>query len=206
MQEKENLMIEERERILSELHDGVGGQLVSMLALLENRNVSQDELKDVVRGALDDLRMMIDSLDSFEGDIPVVLGMFRSRLEPRLKSQGVKFEWGVTDVPMVPRFGPHEVLQILRILQEATTNIIKHSGADVISILTDSYLDEEEKEIVRVIVKDNGVGDASKKPNDGYGMGIMHRRANSIGGDLTVTANKEGTSVVLSLPVNTFSQ
>ncbi|WP_455209726.1 cyclic nucleotide-binding domain-containing protein, partial [Kaarinaea lacus] len=143
-QEKEKLLTEERERILSELHDGVGGQLVAILAMLENRNTPIGELKDTVRAALDDLRLMIDSLDEIEGDIPVVLGMFRSRIESRLRAKNIMFDWQVTDLPAVQNISPHEVLQILRILQESVTNIIKHANADIITVKTHYTQDEND--------------------------------------------------------------
>jgi signal transduction histidine kinase len=200
-QEKDALLMQERERILSELHDGVGGQLVAMLAMLENSNTPTDQLKDTVRAALDDLRLMIDSLDAIEGDIPVVLGMFRSRIEPRLRAQKIQFHWQVTDLPAAPNISPHEVLQILRILQEAVTNIIKHANADVITVRTDSTKSESGEDLIRIEVGDNGKGLSDSKSTAGYGMETMNRRARELGGTVTVQPDKNGTTVILTIPV-----
>ena len=119
--------------------------------------------------ALDDLRLMIDSLDAIEGDILVVLGMFRSRLEPRLMAQNIKFDWQVTDLPAVPNLSPHEVLQILRILQEAVTNVIKHANADVITVKTLYTGGEDDAGVVSIEVRDNGKGINAYKSTTGYG-------------------------------------
>lgn len=200
-QEKEALLNEERERILGELHDGVGGQLVAMLAMLENRGANTDELKDTVRGALDDLRLMIDSLDAIEGDIPLVLGMFRSRIEPRLNAQGIRFDWQVTDLPSVPNFGPHEVLQILRILQETVTNIIKHANADRIIVKTEVTKGDSNREVISIEVKDNGKGLGSDQSIKGYGMDTMNRRARAIGGTVSIHSGNAGTAVTVKIPV-----
>ena len=200
-QEKEALLNEERERILGELHDGVGGQLVAMLAMLENRSVGSDDLKDTVRAALDDLRLMIDSLDAIEGDIPVVLGMFRSRVEPRLIAQNIKFNWQVTDLPAVPNFGSHEVLQILRILQEAVTNITKHANADTITVKTNFSPVGTENGLIRIEVKDNGKGMSKTKSPAGYGMETMNRRARELQGSVSIETDAKGTAVVLTIPV-----
>jgi signal transduction histidine kinase len=201
IQEKEALLTEERERILSELHDGVGGQLVAMLAMLENRNTQTDELKDTVRAALDDLRLMIDSLDAIEGDIPVVLGMFRSRIEPRLTTQNITFDWQVTDLPAVPGISPHEVLQILRILQEAVTNIIKHANADAITVKTKFTPGENEAGVITIEIKDNGKGLTADRSTAGYGMETMSRRARELGGSIAIQSNTNGTAVILSVPI-----
>lgn len=200
-QEKDNLLQTERDRILAELHDGVGGQLVAMLSILENRDVNADELKDIVRNALDDLRMMIDSLDAVEGDIPVVLGMFRSRLEPRLSLQNISFEWRVTDLPLVSRFGPHEVLHVLRILQEAVCNIIKHSGASKITLATGSCSGEKNEALIKISVRDNGKGLKPGYDSTGYGMNTMQGRAAEIGAALRVESGESGTLVELIIPV-----
>jgi len=200
-QEKEALLNEERERILGELHDGVGGQLVAMLAMLENRIASTEELKDSVRAALDDLRLMIDSLDSIEGDVPVVLGMFRSRIEPRLTAQNITFDWQVTDLPPVPNFGSHEVLQILRILQEAITNVLKHANADVITVKTDFKPGESNGGCISIEVRDNGKGFAGDRSARGYGIESMNRRARELGGSVAIDSDKSGTAVILKIPI-----
>ncbi|MDQ6979191.1 MAG: 7TM diverse intracellular signaling domain-containing protein, partial [Mariprofundaceae bacterium] len=52
----------ERERILQELHDGIGGQLIAAIALSESKN-NQALLKQTLQDSLLDLRLVIDSLD-----------------------------------------------------------------------------------------------------------------------------------------------
>lgn len=198
-QQKQQVLLEqERERILAELHDGVGGHLVAMLSMLDNREVTHDEIRHSVRAALDDLRMMIDSLDSIDGDIPVVLGMFRSRVESRLQAQGIKFDWRVVDLPPVARLGPHEMLQILRILQEAVTNITKHSGADTIVVSTRYH---EEKSQVEIEVSDNGCGMPEQVNGGGYGRNNMLQRARALGAQLEVSGLKQGVCVTLAIPL-----
>ncbi|MGH7897634.1 MAG: hypothetical protein ACREQQ_06760, partial [Candidatus Binatia bacterium] len=58
---------EERERIMSDMNDGLGAHLVSTLAMVERPDARAEELQQSVRAALDDLRLMIDSLDPSEG-------------------------------------------------------------------------------------------------------------------------------------------
>ena len=84
-------------------------------------------MEPILRGALDDLRLIIDSADPMEGDLLVVLSNFRARNERRVQAGGCSFLWQVTDLPALPDFGPHKILQVLRILQEALTNVLKHA-------------------------------------------------------------------------------
>lgn len=200
--EKEQMLNKERERILAELHDGVGGQLVAMLSMLDNNCSDTNDLKNVVRGALDDLRLMIDSLDSVEGDIPVVLGMLRSRIEPRLKVQNLSFDWQITELPPITRLGPHEILQLLRIMQEAITNIIKHAQASTIIISTKLHTDPELAPFIRIVVHDNGRGLDNNTVSQGHGFASMQNRARALGGSLLIDNAEQGVRVQLDIPID----
>src|SRR5262249_35045716 len=117
--ERQHAVAEERARLMRDVHDGVGGQLVSALALVEQSDTGPEEIVDSIRAALEDLRFVIDSLDPSEDDLLSVLGSVRSRLEPRLSRHGLRFAWQVTDLPAVEGFGPDMALQAMRIVQEA---------------------------------------------------------------------------------------
>ena len=125
---------EERERIMRDMHDGMGGQLVSTLAMVESGRGSARAVADALRDALDDLRLVIDSLDPVEGDLGAALGQVRHRLEPRLERNGIRFDWRVLDLPAVSDLGPERVLQVLRIVQEAIANVVKHASASTVTL------------------------------------------------------------------------
>ena len=81
-------------------------------------------------------RLVIDSLDPDVDDVATALGMMRCRLEPRLRRRGVRFDWQVDDLPALEGMGPEQYLHILRIVQEAVTNAIKHTRASSIRVAT----------------------------------------------------------------------
>ncbi len=66
----------ERTRLMRDLHDGLGGQLVSIVALSERGNGGAD-ITDAARAALKDLRLVIDSMDDIGGDLMLALGSWR---------------------------------------------------------------------------------------------------------------------------------
>lgn len=189
----------ERERIMRDVHDGMGGQLVSTLAMVESGHSTPEGVAEALRDALDDLRLVIDSLDPVDDDLLSVLGVVRSRFEPRLARHGIRFDWQVEDVPAIPGLGPERVLQAMRIVQEAITNIVKHAGAHTITVRTGPEADHTGAAGVFVEVRDDGRGlDGTRRR--GRGLANMERRAQVLGGRIALVSGTWGTSVRLWLP------
>lgn len=192
---------EERGRVMQDMHDGMGSQLMTTLALVENRQLSQTEVAEALRGCIDDMRLTIDSLQPEDNDLASLLGNLRYRIEPRLLAAGIELEWKVTDLPALDNAGPHAQLQVLRIVQEAFTNVLKHSGANRVRVETTN-----ENGAARLVVADNGRGrDASAPAPDRGGRGLknMKSRARSLGADLEFINTSDGHVVELRFAVRT---
>jgi signal transduction histidine kinase len=197
--EREQVLIRERERLMRDMHDGIGGHLVSTLAILERGGETRGAVAQAVQGALNDLRLMIDSLDPVEGDLNAVLAMFRDRIEPRLRAAGVTLRWQVGDLPQLAGLGPSAVLSILRILQETVTNTLKHAQAREITIDADLVKEAADGEI-RIRVADDGRGFDVCAARGGRGLGNLAHRAAALGGRLEIDSGPAGTAVSLLLP------
>jgi signal transduction histidine kinase len=197
--ERERAVADERDRIMRDMHDGMGGQLVSTLAMVESGRFTHEGVTVALRDALDDLRLVIDSLDPMEGDLLTILGTLRARLEPRLSRHGIRFDWRVADVPALPDLTPERVLQVLRIVQEAITNVVKHAGARTITVSTGRE-DVGGAPHVFVEIRDDGRGMDGHTPL-GRGLANMGRRARALGAALSVESGATGTAVRLRLPV-----
>ena len=198
--ERGRAVAHERERIMRDVHDGMGGQLVSTLAMVESGHSTQESVAEALRDALDDLRLVIDSLDPADDDLLSVLGVVRSRFEPRLARHGIRFDWQVEDLPAIPGLGPERVLQAMRIVQEAVTNIVKHAAARTITVRTGLEADSAGAAGVFVEVRDDGRGlDGAR--GRGRGLANMERRAQVLGGRIALVSGTWGTSVRLWLPV-----
>jgi signal transduction histidine kinase len=200
--ERQRTISAERERMTADMHDGIGGQLVHALAVIES-NPTFEPLEAILRGALDDLRLIIDSADPMEGDLLVVLSNFRARNERRVQAGGLSFLWQVTDLPALPDFGPHKILQVLRILQEALTNVLKHAHATQVTVRTSTATDAGGVTVI-VDVIDDGTGFVAGNVSAnlaGRGLSNMRRRAQELGGSVDLSATEQGSRLRLILPV-----
>jgi signal transduction histidine kinase len=197
--EHQQLLIHERERFMKEIHDGVGGHLISMLSMVRSGKRDTDIIVSSIEAALSDLRLMIYSLSPHENDIPSLLGALRTRLEPQMKDSGLNLNWQVEELPAIPDFGPHKALQVLRIVQEAVTNVIRHADANNIFVRAHTKF-ENEREHVIIEVCDDGKGFSD---NVVYGKGLnnMHYRAQEVEAILRVSSqsasNPNSTSITL---------
>lgn len=189
----------ERERIMREMHDGVGGDLVSILAMVENGRAGQAEIAASLRSSIDDMRMLINSLDPNVDDLNVLLGVFRSHNEIRLRDQGLRLRWDVADLPTVSRLGRNDYLHIMRIVQEAVTNVTRHAEAETIQVRAGVRDDVKGRAGVFIDVTDDGIG---IEPDVASGRGTvnMAERARVIGAELRIESTSEGTCVDLWIP------
>jgi signal transduction histidine kinase len=129
-----------------------------MLRHLEHDNINKKQLSDAAHNALNDLRLMIDSLGSASTDLPAMLGMFRTRISVALNACNVELEWHVEALPTIKNFGPERALNLLRILQEAFTNALKHSNATRIHLSASTELENSNEAHIKIEVLDNGAG------------------------------------------------
>ncbi len=194
---RQQALADERQRLMADIHDGIGGQLISTLSLVEQGSASPHDLAAALRECIDDLRLTIDSLEPSDHDLLPALGNLRYRFDGRLKQIGVKLDWQVREVPKLACLTPLNLLHVLRILQEAFTNILKHAQADTIRVETGV---EPAAGRVYIRISDNGRGFAAVR-SEGHGLANMLRRAKAIGGDLTVGPSAPGTTLELLLPV-----
>ena len=194
---KQQILSLERERIMRDIHDGIGGQLITTLAVLDNSGTTLSQVKDSLQIALQDLRMVIDSLDGDLQEITVILGTLRMRLGGLLEQANIELIWRVDDLPMLEEFGPEKSLNTMRIIQEAIANVIKHSGATKLTISAYPKLIDDTRAAV-ITIEDNGCGIFGSRQN-GRGVINMKSRAQKIDADLSITATAaQGTQVKLT--------
>ena len=189
---------EERQRLMRDMHDGIGSHLMSTLALSRMATLSQHDMQEVLADCIDELKITIDSLEPVESDLLVVLGNLRYRLEPRLNAAGIELEWAVNDLPPLAYLDPENTRSILRIVQEAFTNTLKHAQARRITLSTGVDYNNAR---VWVRLTDDGRGLSPGQPS-GRGVENMKSRAEKLNGLVEMVPLKGGgTCVNLYLPL-----
>ncbi|MCV2367928.1 sensor histidine kinase [Roseateles oligotrophus] len=203
---------DERQRMMREIHDGVGAQLVGLLNMVARPGAEPAVLHEQVQHALDEMRMAVDSLQPVHDDLLTVLATLRYRLQARLESAGIRVIWQVDDLPALPNLSPQKVLQVQRILLEAFTNILKHARATEVTVSAEYRVGEPAMILLRIA--DNGVGmsiDLNDQPSSQqadspvrrHGIGNMQARAAALGAQLRLESSQSGgLSVALDWPVD----
>ncbi|VFR29464.1 two-component sensor histidine kinase [plant metagenome] len=191
----------ERARILQDMHDGMGAQLITAKRLALRQDVDRGELALVIDESLQDLRLIIDSLDVSGGDVLPLLGNLRFRLAPRLAALGIRLSWNAEAMPPLAGLNAGGALSILRIVQEAINNALKHAQPGHLHIEIG-----QDGAALRIQVQDDGKGfDAAVAAEGGGGTGRgltgMRLRAERLGGSVAVdSAPARGTRVTLRVP------
>lgn len=194
--EREQALVRERQRILADMHDGVGASLVGLQRYARSGQVDAKVVEQRALEAMQELRIAIDALEPAEGDLGAVLGNLRHRMEPLVESTGARLAWEVGELPPVEALEPTAVFSIQRILLEAISNALQHSGARHIRLSARPHGDR-----IEIQVADDGTGYEAPAGHHGMGLGTMRARAQKLGAVLEIASHHgEGTTVSLTIP------
>ena len=194
---------DERQRILRDMHDGLGSQLMSMLLAARRGEAKPDRVAEGLQSVIDEMRLIIASMDSVGESLFAALALFKDRMTPRIESAGFKLEWTNRYGADFPAYGPRPTLQVFRILQEAVTNALKHSGGTTIRIVIEPGPGNPAN--VRISISDDGVAVTGATPGlvgTGRGLANMRTRAQGIGAVLEIASDGKGVCVMLDLPAS----
>lgn len=199
---QERAVSSERNRVARELHDTVKQKLFALglqLATAKSKpNVMEAarehvlEAETITREAQHDLMEIITQLHPQEtcaSDLPARIAAIADDFRRRF---GVGMNLNLTSSPQLDAAAQH---QVLRIVQEAVMNAIRHGKASRIEIAS-----QVAGGLTRVTIADNGVGFGIAEKGGGFGIASMRARAGDLpGGTLDITsAEGIGTQVVLS--------
>lgn len=195
--EREKAISDERERLMKDMHDGIGGKLVSSLAVLEkNGGENKQYISEVLQECLDDCRLIIQSLDANADTVGGLLADFKYRMGRKLTSMDIELSWFVDETFHQLPIQPGQSVHLLRIFQEIFTNIFKHAGCKQIVFSAQLYHD---RMVFRIV--DNGKGFDVDKKNEGYGQNNIQSRMLQLNGRVEIQSSPgAGCSVMLSIP------
>lgn len=199
----------EQQRIGSDLHDGLGQDLTGIALMLkgvvaqlrkEGSGAHRDveEVIGLVNNAIENTRTLARGLSPVAcggGGLGAALQTLAARICERF---GVQVDCHLnSEAPL--RLSEAAAAHLYRIVQEALTNVVRHSGATEVAISLDTADGE-----LHLRVCDNGRGFTVTPPDrpEGLGLKIMRYRAQMLGGDLSIElAGNGGASVHCSCPL-----
>lgn len=195
--ERRETLANERERLKHDMHDGIGSALLTALAAVESDAMQQTAVARILRNCIDDLRLVIDSLEPMENDLVTLLGTIRYRLGPQLEAAGLTMQWEMQDLPKLGWLEVSDRVHVLRIVQEALANALKHSDAREVRVSTSMVGGG-----VQMQIADNGCGFDTSQARTGRGLKNLRRRAEAMQGQLSILSARGGGCVVtLWLPI-----
>ncbi|RYF40841.1 MAG: GAF domain-containing protein, partial [Comamonadaceae bacterium] len=194
--ERQHAADEERQRIMSDLHDGLGSQLFVTLSRVERGELDAPQVAGDLRACIGDMRLALEAMSPDGEDFLQAWGSFRFRWDSQLLNAGVTSQWDDRatgdSLPLASTTG----LQVLRVAQEALTNVLKHARAGQVRVRLAST-----DNVLQLEIADDGIGPPVDATGPGRGLGNMRARAVRIGGAVTVEPANPGTLVRLRLPL-----
>ena len=192
--ERQHAADEERQRIMRDLHDGLGSQLFVTLSRVQAGEVDRDGIVQALGDCISDMRLTFDAMSPDDNDFLMAWGNFRYRWERQLREAQVASVWAVDSDSAVIEAAPHAGLQLLRIAQEGLTNVLKHAQARQVMVRLD-----KQGHCLRMTIADDGQGMGILASGAGRGLPNMRARAQRLGARLHVDASPAGTVVALEI-------
>ena len=194
----------ERTRMAKELHDNLGQILMAVslnlesvkkeIGVLSARN--QTKLANAVHylgQAIQESRHLAHTLmPKAISDYGFVLAV-QSLVERLGEDIGFQFYDNLNGERLASKIE----LALFRVTQEAITNILKHSGANIVTIQLMKYTD-----VIILTIEDNGIGFKTDESGDFFGVNSMRNRTHSVSGVFTIESKKgHGTTVMIEIPI-----
>ncbi|MFM2448450.1 MAG: hypothetical protein RIS44_900 [Pseudomonadota bacterium] len=191
----EQITEKERKRIAADLHDDLGAKLLTIVHTSES-----DRISTLAREALEEMRLSVRGLTGKPVRLADALADWRAEIVSRLSQTNIEADWSHPSEDLDQLLPARAYVQTTRIMREAVSNIIKHSGATLCKVRC-SVGDHE----FGVSIQDNGKGipmELDGKLDRGHGMASMKHRAKQLQGQCLVESGPGyGTVIRLTLPL-----
>ncbi len=204
----EHAKLQERVEIAHDLHDGLGGSLVRSMALVEQapQPLPTERVLSLLKVLRDDLRQVIDHGSSAGATVPATPVQWAAPLRHRFTrifdELDVASEWHIDPQWHDDGARPSalQCLGLARVVEEALSNVIKHSRARRVRV----ECTQPQADTLVVRIGDDGVGfdvHAVRHAGLSVGMRSMAARTERLGGTLEVVSGPQGTVVSAVLAV-----
>jgi PAS domain S-box-containing protein len=202
---EEKRHVNEKEEILMDLHDGIGGITtnISILSELGQKTSDIESIKKTLvtisrlsSEGITEIRSFMQSLDSRELSWHTMIAELRSQGTKTLEPHSVNFSLATLVNDGQDQPGSLLWINLIKIYKEALTNIVKHSRARSVAVT----LKVDEQQLL-LTIQDDGVGcNYNRSKTSCRGLSNMSRRAARLGGNVAINSD-QGTTVVFTLPL-----
>jgi two-component system sensor histidine kinase UhpB len=179
----------ERTRIASDLHDDLGAKLLTIVHTRDSARIP-----DLAREALEEMRLSVRGLAGRPVRLDDAIADWRSETMERLGQAHIEARWDNPTLADPPMLSSRMYMQLTRVLREAVSNVIKHSGA--VHCVVGCLIEGND---LKIVVRDDGRG-IHTDVTRGQGMSTMKRRAKRMNGQCLVES-RPGYGVVILLTV-----
>ena len=197
---------EERKRIAREIHDGPAQAMANVLLKselceklitkdIEQAKIELKNLKNIVQQSLKEVRKIIyDLRPSALDDLGLIPALSRY-IKNFSEETSIFVDFSV--LSDYKRLSPEIEITCFRVVQEALTNIKKHSKAKNASVKFEFGM-----RFISIIIKDDGIGFDKENIGQGYGLMGMKERVEILNGKFEISSFKnKGTQIYISIPV-----
>jgi PAS domain S-box-containing protein len=200
---EEKRHLAEKEKLLRDMHDGIGGITtnISMLAELAKSSDTPADIKktlstisDLAREGLSEIRNFMSSLDARDMSWQTLLAELRNQGNAMIGPHGMSFDLTASIDNSDDQPGSLLCLNLFKIYREALTNIVKHAQAK--SVKAEFSIN---KSRLRLTIQDDGKGVGAGRVG-GRGLANIHTRAKDLGGAIMLTGQR-GTCLTLEIPL-----
>jgi signal transduction histidine kinase len=200
---KEKRHLREKEKLIKDLHDGIGGITtnINLLSELAQKADSMEATKkalatiaELSREGVAEIRSFMNVLENREATWRDLTAEFRRHGHSMIEPHNIAFSIDAQVTLEEEQPGVFLYLMLFRIFSEALTNVVKHSRARCVDVLFAAGRDG-----LTLAVRDDGIG-LGEGNVMGRGIANMKARAGEIGGKLTVSSGP-GTCVRLEMPL-----
>lgn len=191
---------DEKLRISRELHDNIGAQLTFINSSLQNLSATNDEeieqTKAMTLNTIRELRSIVWLINKEEFYLDELVIKLRDLMKP-LQNQKPKIDIiSVGNEEL--KLNANIASNVFRIIQEATNNSIKYAQANLLTI----SLDATNSAVLKVNIKDDGIGFDTQKVKYSFGLKNMETRVQSLNGQFAFQSSiGSGTEINLSIPL-----
>jgi signal transduction histidine kinase len=187
---------DERRRIASDLHDDLGAQLLTIVQASQ-RGGEPERIAGMARQAMEEMRLSVRGMTGHVTAAEEALADWRAETVTRIVDAGLQVRWEAQEPPSGLILPARLHVQVTRILREAVSNAIRHSGGSCCAVQI-----AFEPDGLRLQVEDDGRGLPAGTGARGSGLPNIERRVRLLGGEHAFDAAPGGgTRLVVRIPL-----